>query len=217
MICISHSISEADLASIISLINDENNQDGALTAGYDAQKIKNNIQQFSGEALAYAQNIVTDFFNRSAIIQNYAFPIKYSALRLIRYQAGMYYGKHCDNVIQNNMRTDISFTIFLSDPKDYEGGDLRIYNYNNFQDIKLEAGSMVLYPSHSLHEITPVTAGERLVLVGWIQSTIQDPQIRDILYGMATLRDQLQKYQNTELHQKAIHNFNRLYRLYAQV
>lgn len=205
------------MASIISLISDKNDQNGAITAGCFAKTVKNNVQQFSGDALEYAQSCVMRFFESAPLIQNYAFPCKYSPMRIIRYKEGMHYGKHCDNVINSGIRTDISFTVFLSDPKEYEGGYLRIYDNIHFQDVKLEAGSIILYPSDSLHEITPVTSGERIVLVGWLQSTIKDKYMRHILSDMAQLRDQLFEQGLLELHEKAMHSFNRLYRLHCDL
>ncbi len=235
MICISDTINVADLASINFLIDDKNNQDGTLTAGIAASKVKHNIQQFSGDALHYAENIIKNYCNKNALIQNYAFPKTYTPMRLIRYKQGMYYGKHVDNVIQSNttqnnttqnnttlgsIRTDIAFTVFLSPPESYEGGYLRIHNHQNTQDIKLPAGAMVLYPSDSLHEITPVLSGERIVLVGWIQSYVKDIKIRDILCDLAQSCDMLQQSE-TETHhaiyEKVMHSFNRLYRLYCDV
>lgn len=220
MICISDTINLADLASINFLIDDKNNQDGSLTAGITARTVKHNIQQFSGDALQYAEKIIKNYCNHNALIQNYAFPKIYTPMRLIRYKQGMYYGKHVDNVLQGGIRTDISFTVFLSPPDSYEGGYLRIHNHQNIQDIKLPAGAMVLYPSDSLHEITPVLSGERIVLVGWIQSYIQDRQIRDILCDLVQSCDMLQPL-TTEthlvIHEKIMHSFNRLYRLYCEV
>jgi PKHD-type hydroxylase len=218
MICISDTINQADLASINFLIDDKNNQDGRITAGHSAKKVKHNLQQFSGEALNYAENLIKKFCHHSPIVQNYAFPKAYSAMRIIRYQEGMYYGKHIDNVLNGTIRTDISFTVFLSEPDNYQGGILRLYNNNHATDIKLPAGSMVLYPSDSLHEITPVTSGERVVLVGWIQSTIQDPLMRAILSDLANARNIMQET-DTEMiaYEKIMHAFNRLYRLNACV
>lgn len=220
MICISNTINSADLASINFLIDDKNNQDGSLTAGVTARKVKNNIQQFSGEALQYAENIIKNYCDKAALVQHYAFPKTYTPMRIIRYKEGMYYGKHIDNVIQNGIRTDISFTVFLSPPESYEGGHLRLHNHHHIHDIKLPAGSMVLYPSDSLHEITPVLSGERLVVVGWIQSHIANPKIRDILYDLANARDMAASVDTetcTAIHEKIMHSFNRLYRLHCDV
>lgn len=222
MICINTIINPADLASINSLIDDKNNQDGILTAGKTARKVKNNIQQFSGDALGFAEKIIRQAFDNSVIIQNYVFPKAYTKMRLIRYQNGMYYGKHVDNVVQNNIRTDISFSVFLSDPKDYDGGYLRIHAQGTLHDVKLPAGSVILYPSDTLHEITPVTKGERCVIVGWIQSTVRDTQIRNILSDLANVNDELSNIHDnsdtyTSIQEKTIHSFNRLYRLHCDV
>jgi PKHD-type hydroxylase len=215
MICISDTINSADLASINFLIDDKNNQDGGMTAGLVARKIKHNIQQFSGDALVYAENIIKKYCDTSPIIQNYAFPKFYTPMRIIRYKKNMYYGKHVDNVMQSGIRTDISFTVFLSPPESYDGGYLRIHQEHTMQDIKLPAGAMVLYPSDSLHEITPVTSGERIVLVGWIQSHVPNIAIRNILSDLANVQDMLatDNHDKPYIQEKIIHSFNRLYRM----
>ena len=219
MICISDTINSADLASINFLIDNKNDQDGIVTAVIAARKIKHNIQQFSGDALLYAENIVKKYCDTSALIQNYAFPKSYTPMRIIRYKKNMYYGKHFDNVLQSGIITDISFTVFLSPPESYEGGFLRIHQDHTIKDIKLPAGSMVLYPADSLHEITPVTLGERTVLVGWIQSYVPNIAIRNILFDLANVRDMLQPENcNTPyIQEKITHSFNRLYRLHCVV
>jgi PKHD-type hydroxylase len=142
-------------------------------------------------------------------------------MRIIRYLETMYYGKHVDNVIHNGIRTDISFTVFLSSPQDYDGGYLRIHHQGTMHDVKLPAGSIILYPSDSLHEITPVTRGERCVVVGWIQSYVKDTTIRNILYDLAEVRDTLctttpNMQPPTIIQEKIIHSFNRLYRLHCE-
>jgi PKHD-type hydroxylase len=225
MICINSIINPADLASINFLIDDKNNQDGTLTAGSQAKLVKNNIQQFDGDALIFSEKTLRHFFDTSPIIQNYVFPKAYAKMRLVRYFEGMYYGKHVDNVIQNKMRTDMSFTVFLSPPQDYDGGILRIHQQNSFQDIKLPEGAIILYPSDSLHEITPVTRGERRVIVGWIQSYVKDTAIRNILYDLSCAKDALSQAQEQAqnlpqtpcpIQEKIMHSFNRLYRLYCE-
>ncbi|MFT6071972.1 MAG: PKHD-type hydroxylase [Alphaproteobacteria bacterium] len=217
MICISNIISAADLASINALIDTQNDQDGLLTtgqiSGQVSRDIKNNRQQFDGDALKYAEGLILKACYENPIIKNAIFAKHFTPMRIIRYGKGMYYGKHIDNVINSSVRTDISFTVFLSDPQDYEGGVLRLYNNAHSQDVKLPAGSIILYPSDKIHEITPVISGERNVVVGWIQSTIRNQAIRDILSDMAFVRDGLTEDTQSDIYQKAMHSFNRLYRL----
>lgn len=121
----------------------------------------------------------------SATLPKSILPPKFNA-----YKEGEYYGLHVDSalmhhpVLNESMRCDISATLFLSDPESYEGGELQIETSFGAQSIKLEAGSVVLYPSNSLHQVTPVTRGERLASFFWIQSRVRDESIRASLYDL---------------------------------
>ena len=109
-----------------------------------------------------------------------------------RYEEGMSYDTHVDNALMKNngsyCRSDISFTLFLNSPQDYEGGDLTIEGVQEEQNYKLDAGSAIIYPSTTLHRVNPVTKGTRLVVVGWIQSVIRDASDREILFDLETAR-----------------------------
>lgn len=111
-----------------------------------------------------------------------------------RYQGGMYYGTHIDNAIMGDeelMRSDLSLTLFLSDPANYTGGELVIESTQGEQAFKLDAGSMVVYPTTTLHRVEPVTEGERLAAVTWVQSLVRDAHNREILFDLDTVRDTL--------------------------
>ena len=121
----------------------------------------------------------------SATLPKAILPPKFNA-----YKQGEYYGLHVDSALMHHpllnesMRCDISVTLFLSDPESYEGGELQIETSFGAQSIKLEAGSVVLYPSSSLHQVTPVLHGERLASFFWVQSRVRDESIRASLYDL---------------------------------
>jgi hypothetical protein len=97
-------------------------------------------------------------------------PKAMTPLILSRYRAGQTYGLHVDDALMGGLRTDLSFTLFLTPPGDYDGGELTVHTAGMTQDVKGEAGYLVLYPSSSIHQVKPVTRGERIVCVGWIGS-----------------------------------------------
>ena len=106
----------------------------------------------------------------------------------------MRYGAHIDNPLMGSgpyLRTDVSATLFLSDPDQYEGGELCVMTEFGEQQVKLSAGSVVVYPSSSLHHVAEVTSGERLGLIVWLQSCVRDPAQREILYRLWQSRENL--------------------------
>ena len=102
-------------------------------------------------------------------------PKTITPLILSRYEQGMNYGSHVDDALMHGVRTDVSFTLFLSDPDSYDGGALVIESPAGEDDVKLKAGSLVAYPSTTLHRVAPVTRGARLAAVGWVRSFVRDP------------------------------------------
>ncbi|MDF3073721.1 MAG: PKHD-type hydroxylase, partial [Alphaproteobacteria bacterium] len=103
------------------------------------------------------------------------------------------YGNHVDEAIMNGMRMDLAFTLFLSDPESYDGGELVIDNPTGDQEIKLPAGSAVLYPATSLHRVAPVTRGQRLAAVTWIRSMLRDAGQREIMFDLDRVHEILFK------------------------
>ncbi|MEM6436188.1 MAG: Fe2+-dependent dioxygenase, partial [Cyanobacteria bacterium P01_D01_bin.115] len=108
-----------------------------------------------------------------------------------RYDTGMEYGRHVDNALMGNQRSDVSFTVFLSEPQDYDGGELVVEGAADEQCYKLAAGTAIIYPSSTLHRVEPVTQGTRLVAVGWVQSWIRDAAKRELLFDLDTVRRSL--------------------------
>ena len=165
---------------------------GAATAGWHAREVKKN-EQASGPVAAKAIAVVGEALNAHAVFKAVARPKALVGLLVSRYGPGMEYGAHVDNAMMNGIRTDLSFTVFLAPPEAYEGGELVIEGNDGEQAVKLAAGSAVLYPSTSLHRVSKVTSGERLVVVGWVRSLVRRGDQREILFDIdqtiASLRE----------------------------
>ena len=170
-------------------------QDGALTAGSAARKVKQNTQALGDDAgVAALGDRVRLALERNALVRRMVRPVRWSNLLFSRYSTGQQYGLHADNAAMVDehgwpLRTDVSFTLFLSDPDTYGGGSLLIPGQSGDREFKLGAGSAVFYPTGLLHRVTPVTAGVRLACVGWIQSLVRRPDQREILGDLDGLRD----------------------------
>lgn len=206
IVCMGGVLSASELSSIQEHLAGAPFVDGKLTAGWHAKQVKHN-QQLSKTSPAAAElnSLVMKALRRNELFQIAARPKVIRSPLFSRYEAGMSYGRHVDNAVMSGavdpsersqpMRTDLSLTLFLNAPDSYEGGELTIEDPAGEQTFKLDAGSMVLYPSSTLHRVEPVTAGARLVAVTWVQSTIRSPQHREILFDMDTARRSLFKQQ----------------------
>lgn len=160
---------------------------GKATAGPQAAEAKNNAQvPMDSEVARQLQGIVTATLERSARFMAAALPRKLFVPQFNRYAAGQnYYGPHIDNAIRlagsSRVRTDLSCTVFLSQPEEYDGGELVIHGSGGQQRVKLRAGEAILYPGTSVHEVTPVTRGERLACFFWVESMVRGNEQRKLL------------------------------------
>lgn len=159
-------------------------QDGKATAGKYARPVKNNEQAADSPALDAITEKVKGTLRKNRLFKAAARPRHFVRLLVSRYTPGMEYGLHVDDAIMNGHRTDLSFTLFLSESGSYSGGGLVIDDALEARTIRLEAGEMVLYPSNTLHRVEPVTEGERLAIVGWITSWVREPQRREVLFDL---------------------------------
>ncbi|MBL1209842.1 Fe2+-dependent dioxygenase [Geminocystis sp. GBBB08] len=169
--------------------------DGKATAGWYARLVKNN-QQLSVKSTGAEtlKNLVYTALEKNVVFQMATLPRKIHSLLFSRYKQGMSYGSHVDNALMGQSsiwRSDISFTIFLNSPLEYEGGELVLEEMNGERSFKLEAGSLILYPSYTLHRVETVTSGVRKVAVGWVQSLVRNPVKREILFDLDTVRRSL--------------------------
>lgn len=159
-------------------------EDGRATAGRFAREVKANDQAASSPARDAILEKVEAALAGNAVFAAAARPRRFVRLLLSRYGAGHSYGTHVDDAIIAGTRTDLSFTLFLSDPESYEGGALIVEDALEDRSIKLGAGDMILYPSSTLHRVEPVTSGERLAVVGWATSWVREPERREILFDL---------------------------------
>jgi len=166
--------------------------DGRVTAGREARPVKRNLQvDRTDPELAEMQKLIKDRLMDNALFRMAVRPKIILPPMFSRYEPGMEYGNHIDNSIMRGVRTDVSVTIFLSDPNHYEGGQLVIDSPAGEQEIKLPAGSAVTYPTTSLHRVAPVISGERLAAVTWIRSYVRNAADRETLFDLDTARHQL--------------------------
>ena len=191
-------LNENQLKVILTLLKNADFVDGKLSAGKEAVKVKNNVELAQKSPLHDQLNqMVMPSLLQHADYQSSVFPLKVATPFYARYEKGMEYGFHVDDPImgaasggmQNRYRSDVSTTVFLND--DYDGGELLIKTAFGEQKIKLSAGDAVVYPSSSLHKVTEVTRGERLVAITWAQSMVKDNTQRKLLYELGQARETL--------------------------
>jgi PKHD-type hydroxylase len=195
VICIADVLTAEELSSILTLIRPADFIDGQTTAGWHARQVKRNTQmQSHAPALLKIRPLIQRALQRNSLFQMAALPKTISPLLLSRYEVGMEYGSHVDNAFMGDeprMRSDLSLTLFLSKLDTYEGGELVIESTQGEQGFKLDAGSMIVYPSTTLHRVAAVTQGIRLAAVGWVQSLVRDAGAREILFDLDTARQSI--------------------------
>ncbi len=172
--------------------------DGKASAGTAASRVKNNQEvDRQAQEIGDLDNLVMGSLVRHPVYRAGALALKVATPFYARYVPGMRYGGHVDDPIMGGedglYRTDIAITIFLNDPKAYDGGELAVNTAFGEQKIKLPAGDAVMYPASSLHRVAEVTRGERLVAVTWVQSLVRDPARRELLYELNQVRERLLK------------------------
>lgn len=170
--------------------------DGKLSAGQAARRIKNNQEvDRSARELEQLNNLIMGKLVQHPVYRSAALPVRVAAPYYARYNAGMHYGDHVDDPIMGAngqiYRSDLSITIFLSEPSDYAGGELMINTSFGEQAIKYAAGDAVLYSAATRHRVAEVTRGERLVAVTWVQSLVRDPSQRELLHELNGVRERL--------------------------
>lgn len=167
--------------------------DGLATAGHQGARVKHNRQLAEGSPLALELgDMVLAALERHPLFISAALPARVYPPMFNRYEGGESFGNHVDNALRlipgssDRLRTDLSATLFLSEPDDYEGGELLIEDTYGVHSIKLPAGHLVLYPSTSLHRVEPVTRGARLACFFWVQSMVRDVGQRTLLLDLDT-------------------------------
>ena len=207
LITIENVLSSQELATARALLDQSHWSNGQISAGLQAAQVKNN-QQLAAQAehLPQLRQLVQAALQRNPIFFTAALPLKLLAPEFNRYSAQTNsYGLHTDCAMRQvpdqmgaYLRSDLSATLFLSEPNEYDGGVLTINDTFGQHGIKLGAGSLVLYPSSSLHAVSPVTCGERLACFMFIQSMVRDPAQRRLLYEMDMALLQLREQFNAD-------------------
>lgn len=214
-------LNPAQLDAVCSVIRRGNFVDGKLSAGKDAQVIKNN-QELAPDEDSYSalNNVVMTELVQNPVYLQTAMPARICAPIYARYEPGMAYGGHIDDPIMgppgSRYRSDISITIFLNRPEEYEGGELCIESSAGNTEIKLAAGHAVLYPSTSYHSVKQVTRGERLVAITWVQSHIRRADQREILIQLDQAREALAKNPGSHVHHQVNLCYANLFRMWAE-
>lgn len=184
-------MNKEELAQLRAQLKDVKFDDGKATAGSTVRDVKNNLQTIAQDkALEEPRRLLGAALLKNESLTQYALPRRLLPPMFNRYDSGMEYGGHVDNAIMGGgepMRADLSITVFLTDPADYDGGELVINSDGNPQAVKLAAGSVIVYPSTSIHKVNKVTRGSRLCGVTWLQSFVRDESQRDMLFELMQL------------------------------
>ena len=183
--------SASEVSKIRSHLDAAEWQDGSTTAGSQAQQVKHNQQLALDNKIAQQLgDVIINTLSQQPTFVSAALPLRIFPPMFNRYRTGNTYGLHVDNAIRyvpgnpTPIRTDLSATLFLCNPQEYEGGELVIEDNFGSQRVKLNAGDLVLYPSTSLHTVTPVSDGARTCAVFWLQSMVRSNQQRETLFEL---------------------------------
>ncbi len=195
ILTLSELITPDELAQIKRLVSRVEFTDGKATASKLLQKVKSNQQiPWNHPVMKEISGLVMQALGRCDTFMSAAKPRRLAGMLVSRYQPGMAYGLHVDAPIMgepNYVRTDVSFTLFLNEPDTYQGGELAFDTGSVENAFKLPARSAICYPTGQLHRVRPVEQGERLAVVGWVQSLVRDSAIRELLHDLSEARAQL--------------------------
>ena len=221
-------LSAVEVRQALDLLLDAPWSDGRATAGTQAALVKNNTQlPHDCDTAKALRTLVVKALDRHPLFFAASLPKKLFTPRFNRYGQSdnaepMFYGRHVDNAIRfapdtgQRVRTDISATLFLSDPDSYEGGELVVHDSTGEQRIKLPAGDMILYPSTSVHQVTPVTRGARLACFFWIESMVRSDEQRNLLIDLDnTIQSLRAKHGETDEAVALTGTYHNLLRLWA--
>ena len=178
---------QEEIEVIIKNLNKENTlwEDGGKTAGSHASKVKNNLQlNRESEISIKLSNLIRKKILSSPLIKSFALPKMIHGIMFTKSLNNMQYGRHIDNPFMSSGRSDLSFTISLTDKSKYIGGDLIIEEMNSEKEFKLNEGEIIIYPSTYLHSVKEIKNGERLVCVGWIESYVKSIEEREYLFDL---------------------------------
>lgn len=209
-------LNPAQLDKIHQVLAEAEFVDGRLSAGFAAARVKQNQEMRQDpKRTELLGRILMSSLGHNETFRFAVLPHRVADPIIARYQPGMTYGDHVDDPIMGSsgprFRTDVSMTIFLNPPEDYDGGELVIRTSFGEREVKLSAGDAVIYPSSSLHRVAEVTRGQRTVALTWIQSYVRDPARRELLFELNLAREHLLREAATD------ENTGRVDRSYANL
>lgn len=191
LIAIPEVFSKAKVTEIRRILDNADWVDGKVTAGHQSAQTKFNSQIPEGHPSAqHVGELILQALGTNALFRSAALPLRVFPPLFNRYSGGQTFGTHVDNAIRTHgasggrIRTDLSCTLFFSEPEEYDGGELMVEDTYGSKQVKLPAGDMVLYPSTSLHHVTPVTGGARISSFFWLQSMIRQDVHRSLLFDL---------------------------------
>lgn len=209
-------IDARDRDAIMEVTRRAGYESGESTAGRVARTVKHNRQAEDSPEIRGVLELVEKRLRRNTLVQSAARPRAFAKLLLSRYEPGMSYGRHVDNALINGHRTDLSFTLFLSDPERYAGGELVLEDSSGERAWKPDAGSLLLYPSTTLHRVAEVTGGERLAVVGWIESRVRSADRRELLFDLErSMCEEFDQRGKTHQYDRLSKSFNNLMRSWS--
>ena len=193
LIRIPNVLTPAQIAACRTTLEKADWMDGAITTGPLSKAVKHNMQVPASHPVGRRLgDMILGALHQNKLFARAALPLKVVPPSFNRYTGGQSYGNHVDATVQHvwgsadRIRTDLSATLFLSEPEEYDGGELTLHDELGERAIKLPAGDMVLYPATSVHHVTPVTRGTRLAAFFWMQSMVRDDAKRSLLFELGT-------------------------------
>jgi PKHD-type hydroxylase len=218
-------LSADELAAIRARIAGGAWEDGRLTAGHQSAQAKANLQLPQSDAAARAaSDSVLRALERSPLFVSATLPHHVFPPLFNRYGPGMSFGSHVDNAVRqipgtpHRLRTDVSATLFLSAPDEYDGGELIVEDTFGTHSVKLAAGDMIVYPSSSLHRVEPITRGTREAAFFWIQSMVREDGARALLFNLDTsIRELTQKGADRDSVMRLTNCYHNLLRRWAEI
>ena len=191
ILAIADVLSEVDVAEVHADLAAATFVDGKATAGWSAKLVKANLQAADGPELERVRTLVEARLAEHAVFALATRPKIILSPIFSRYEPGHAYGAHVDDALMDGVRTDVSFTLFLSAPETYDGGELVIESAAGEDAFKLAPGSILTYPPTTLHRVAPVTRGHRMAAVGWVRSFVREAAHRELLFDLETARRRL--------------------------
>jgi PKHD-type hydroxylase len=213
---IQNAIETGTLSAITESLQAELFTDGQETAGRAAKVVKNNRQlRLQGDKPAGLLMLLNQL-KKNPVFNSATFSKQFVNVMVNQYQENMEYGLHVDDALMGHVRTDISFTLGLSPIDSFEGGELVIEDTTGERSWKLGKGDVLVYPSHYLHRVNAIRTGERLAMVGWIQSHVRSAEQRELLFDLkCSMSEEFEQRGKTQQYDRLSKSYNNLLRRWA--